>query len=155
MRLASFELLKHLLGIDQELLDFCALIFNFSKEKLVPSNSSTPLTRESLDKTVQRFASYLGIPSYPIKILLVFTFRDKSFNLDFIKEIAEIVGGDSEVYKYFSEFLEIGFGLYSLFQTKNIKTKLLKIADKYGVDPHTANSFLQISTKLQLSNKGW
>ena len=155
IRLAGFEVLKHFVKIDEEVLDFCSLVFHLTKERLVPSSSSAPLTREAQDKVIERFASHVGFPSYPFKILMAFAFKDKRFDPDFIREIAEIVGGDSEVSKYFSEFLEIGFGLYSLFQTKNIKTKLLKIADKYGVDPHTAYAFLQISSKRPPSSKGW
>ena len=125
------------------------MIFNLEKEKRVPAPARTALTNATKDVIIDRFSKHLGLQSYPFKILLICAFQDKSFNLDFIPEVAKQIAPTSHT------FIEIGFGIYSLLHTRNVKNKLTKMADKYGVDPHSANSFLHISSKLELSSKGW
>ena len=45
LREAGFEIIQHLVKLDKDILDFLSLVFNLSKERLVPSNSNAALTR--------------------------------------------------------------------------------------------------------------
>lgn len=54
LRQAGFNLLRHFAGVDRVILDFFSMIFTLSKDKLIPSNSSTALTRKQQYKIIEQ-----------------------------------------------------------------------------------------------------
>lgn len=125
----------------------------------MPSTSNRALTRNEQYQVIEEVSSFLHIhPTIP-KMLMKFVFGDKTIDEKFFTDIANLVnsyvfGGDSK-YKIHHGLIEVAFGLYTLLTTKNVKKNLTKMAERFGVDPHTAEAFLRISSKVEFSTESW
>ena len=92
-------------------------------------------------------------------MMIKFAFGDKTFDEKFFEDVAtlinEYVFGKESQYNIHKGFVEVAFGLYTLLTTKNVKKSLTKMAERFGVDPHSAEAFLRISSKVEFSTESW
>ncbi len=101
----------------------------------------------------------LKIQSFIPKMMFKFAFGDKTMDEKFFKDVASLINeyvfDKGSIYKIHKGFVEVAFGLYTLLTTKNVKKSLTKMAERFGVDPHTAEAFLRISSKVEFSTESW
>ena len=53
------------------------------------------------------------------------------------------------------DFVEIAYGIFTILNTSNVKKSLAKTAEEFGIDRHTSEAMLGISSKIEFSGESW